>query len=68
MDGRTKRVIEIADAAGVSRERANRCLRKASYGNRKTAVDATANLRRRYGKRYEVYLCNYCNMYHVGGV
>lgn len=52
----------------ISYRQWNACLRKVAYPTRQGATDAAARLNRDEGARLvEVYRCEWCNAFHVGG-
>ena len=56
-----------ADKLGAAEHvyHASRCFGKLSYQTRAKAMRAKRNHTRKYGRQYRVYLCPYCNKYHL---
>ena len=70
---RTRRSLRHLDTYGEPRQmvaeehmyHAMRCAGKQSYATKAKAKRAKRSKARRYGKRYSVYRCGYCNQYHL---
>ena len=71
--GKTRKSWHGPDWYGSDREmsaeehvyHAERCAGKLAYQTRAKAVRAKRSKARRFGKRYSVYRCGYCGMWHL---
>lgn len=44
------------------------CAKKRTYGTRHDAKVGRRELQRRYGKRFHIYVCPVCGMWHLGSM